>query len=111
LTQIDCYSSDGYAAVQAAGGNGGYSYMWSNGQFGNQLFTDQSGYYLASATDSQGCEAEIGLDIEDLSDGPIIDAGINLSLSCNAEDIQLQGSGPTGSQYQINWSTLDGNIL
>src|SRR5690606_24633451 len=30
LTHIDCFSPDGYAAVQAAGGNGGYSYMWSN---------------------------------------------------------------------------------
>ncbi len=111
LTNIDCFSSDGYVAVQAGGGNGGYSYMWSNGQFGNQLFTSQSGYYLASATDSQGCEAEVGVDILDLSDGPAIDAGFNLSLLCNVEDLQLQGSGPTGSQYQINWSTLDGNIL
>src|SRR5690606_39139390 len=34
-----------------------------------------------------------------------------LTLACNAEELQLLGSGPTGSQYQISWSTLDGNIL
>ena len=47
--------SDGSASVQANGGNGGYSYNWSNGQQGTLLNNVPAGNYSVLITDSLGC--------------------------------------------------------
>jgi thiol-disulfide isomerase/thioredoxin len=49
-------SSDGSASVSASGGNGGFSYSWSNGETGPVATNLSAGVYNVTATDSKGCE-------------------------------------------------------
>lgn len=47
--------TDGSASVQANGGNGGYSYQWSNGQQGTLLNNVPAGNYSVVISDTLGC--------------------------------------------------------
>lgn len=47
--------SDGIASVNAAGGNAGFSYLWSNGDTGATITNISAGAYTVTATDSEGC--------------------------------------------------------
>ena len=47
--------SDGSASVSAAGGNAGFSYLWSNGDTGATITNISAGAYSVTATDSEGC--------------------------------------------------------
>jgi PKD-like domain/Secretion system C-terminal sorting domain/HYR domain/SprB repeat len=60
LDNPDCFGgADGSVSVAAAGGDGVYSYLWSNGTttaLNNNL---GSGTYLATVTDGEGCTATL----------------------------------------------------
>lgn len=111
LTHIDCYNTEGYIAIQGVGGNGGNSYFWSTGQNGNQLFTNQGGIFSAVVIDSKSCTNSIEVEVEYNVDGPSINAGPGFTIPCNAQEIVLQGFGPSGPEFIIEWTTVDGNIL
>ncbi len=57
--------SDGTATVIATGGNGGFSYVWSNGQTGNTLSNVSAGTYDFTITDSEGCTESSSLSISE----------------------------------------------
>lgn len=111
LTHIDCYNTEGYVAVQGVGGNGGNNYFWSTGQNGHQLFTNAGGVFSVVVTDAKNCTSSIEAEVQYNVEGPLIDAGPELSIPCNMEDIVLQGAGPTGPEFIIEWTTQNGSIL
>ncbi len=54
--EISCtFAADGYITVHAEGGNGGYSYLWSNGSTGLNLSNLTAGTYTFTVTDNLGC--------------------------------------------------------
>lgn len=51
-----CYGdSTGQAFADVIGGNGGYSFTWSNGMTGDTLNNLSAGYYAVEVMDSKGC--------------------------------------------------------
>lgn len=50
-------AADGVAAVTAAGGNGGYQYLWSNNATSASLNNVPAGLYTVTVTDLLGCTA------------------------------------------------------
>jgi|GEM_PF-7090238 len=56
ITPVQCNGFDnGEASVTAAGGNGGYSYAWDNGETGDMAFALNAGTHTVTVTDSKGC--------------------------------------------------------
>ena len=54
-TNVECGVSDGSLLASARGGNGSYSYVWSNGMTGEHLTHVFAGEYSLTATDAKGC--------------------------------------------------------
>jgi PKD repeat protein len=54
---------DGTATVTVAGGNGGYSYLWSNGQTGATATGLSAGTYSVTVTDSLGCNTSTTVNV------------------------------------------------
>jgi hypothetical protein len=53
---VRCFGeANGAINITAAGGNGGYSYTWSNGSLAEDLSTLTAGTYTVSVTDSKAC--------------------------------------------------------
>ena len=53
----------GTATVAASGGNGGFSFAWSNGQSAAQAANLAAGAYTVIATDAAGCQDSISVNI------------------------------------------------
>ena len=54
-TPSSCSSNDGTATVNATGGNGPYTYLWSNGQTTQTATALPTGIYTVNITDANGC--------------------------------------------------------
>jgi PKD repeat protein len=50
-----CGNSNGAASVTASGGNGGYTYLWSNNQTTSSLTNLAAGVYVVTVKDSKNC--------------------------------------------------------
>ncbi|MDX1685454.1 MAG: hypothetical protein R3275_09470, partial [Saprospiraceae bacterium] len=54
---VSCHGgNDGEVKVNASGGNGGYQFNWSNGDFGSTTSDLSAGIYWVTLTDSKGCQ-------------------------------------------------------
>ncbi|MEA1874876.1 MAG: gliding motility-associated C-terminal domain-containing protein, partial [Bacteroidota bacterium] len=97
--------SDGSATVTPGGGNGSYTYLWSDGQTtatANNLF---AGSYDVTVYDGNMCEAYSGVTI---SENPVVTASISSSsdVTCNGGSdgsATVTPGGGTGS-YTYLWS-------
>ncbi|MBT8218842.1 MAG: proprotein convertase P-domain-containing protein, partial [Bacteroidia bacterium] len=108
---VSCYnSSDGSAEVSATGGESPYTYLWSNGSTSNTVTSVDTGTYLVTVTDFNGCQ---GIDtlVIDFVNNVLVDISINSdyqgnALSCrDASDASISvevtnGLGP----YTYLWS-------
>ena len=57
LENVSCYGSlDGTIALLPVGGNGNYSYLWSNGDFSQNISGLDVGEYFLTITDNNDCE-------------------------------------------------------
>lgn len=57
INHVSCNGgADGSITVSASGGNGGYSYFWSNGAMGATIMNLSAGSYTVTATDNSGCD-------------------------------------------------------
>ena len=67
--QIDstsCFgTNDGSANVIATGGNGNFSYRWSNGDLVSNITNVSAGQYQINATDDKGCQDSMIISIEE----------------------------------------------
>jgi hypothetical protein len=58
VTNVTCFgASNGAASLTATGGNGTYTYNWSNGNTGASFNNLPAGTYTVSTTDGNGCVA------------------------------------------------------
>jgi len=62
---IDCDCRDnGHATVTAIGGNGNYSYLWSNGETTQQAVSLGEGSHTVVVTDSKNCQTSCTINME-----------------------------------------------
>lgn len=54
----DCGQGNGFLAVQAIGGNGGYSYLWNNKKVSSKISGLGGGTFTVHVTDQQGCTGQ-----------------------------------------------------
>ncbi|MBV7529898.1 MBG domain-containing protein [Chitinophaga sp. sic0106] len=57
LTDIRCFGDKGKIVVGATGGNGDYTYLWSNAATTNTIQNLPAGLYTVTVTDNKGCTA------------------------------------------------------
>ena len=58
-----CAGNDGSILVNAMGGTGNVTITWNTGVTGQHLTSLSEGYYVATATDSQGCSKQLTVDL------------------------------------------------
>jgi hypothetical protein len=62
---VDCdCGENGQATVTATGGNGGYTYLWSNGETTQQATQLGEGTHTVTVTDSENCETTCTINME-----------------------------------------------
>ena len=71
---------------------------------------DAPGTYILTITSPDGCEDTDEVEVTADLDLPEANAGQTLEITCN-QPITLNGSGATGDNINIEWTTLGGNIL
>ncbi len=97
-----CYGySDGYLYVEAIGGMGGYSYLWSNGDTTNSPDSLSLGSYTVLLTDSNQCKFERTFNINE-PEMIILNLGDDLKI-CPGNTITLDGD----EFISYKWSTSD----
>jgi len=86
---IECAGqTDGSATVAADGGTAGYEYAWSNGSTGATADNLAPGFHQVTATDANGCEATLEIEIlvqDDITLPVIVIQDIILALDENGE--------------------------
>jgi hypothetical protein len=89
-------------------GAGYASYQWSTGSQEQTISTDQSGAYVVTVTDGNGCEASANLTVS--YEAPLdVDIAAPEVLTCDVQQTILDASGTEGAvAYQ--WTTVDGVI-
>jgi gliding motility-associated-like protein len=107
---VDCNIPLGGATVEASGGVGDYTYLWSHGISDTNPTNLSPGTYSVLATDANGCEATVSVFISSDTELPLADAGPNLTLDCTTDTVQLQASASQGANYTFEWSSPDGQI-
>lgn len=108
---INCNNPQANITASATGGNGGFTYNWSNGATGSSINVSSPEVYTVTVTDSQGCTGSNSTTVDGDLTPPDASAGPDQELLCFGDDIMLSGSGSTGGNFSIQWSTSDGNIV
>ncbi|MCB0643707.1 MAG: hypothetical protein KDC44_18795, partial [Phaeodactylibacter sp.] len=116
---LNCYASVLQLDATASSVGPIFSYQWTttdgnilSGADGLQPEIDSAGTYLLTITNqSNGCVADSAVVIATDLELPTVDAGQEDELSCSITELNLNGSGSQGIDFQYNWSTTDGNIV
>ncbi len=114
LDDVSCAGgSDGFISVSASGGQGPYTYNWSNGQSGNILSDVSEGGYGLTVSDALGCEAITTYMIEEAAALDLASLSVQ-DVDCfggSDGSISLQGSGGT-PPYSYQWNIdVNGNTI
>ena len=103
---------DGSASVSVIGGNGIYSYLWSDGQTTDTATTLSAGTYNVTITDQNGCLIDTSVTVFQ-KDLIVIGSAGQDSVSCNglSDGIGFVGnlSGGT-SPYSVQWDLAAGGV-
>ena len=105
-TNVNCFgNNNGAAAVQVSGGNGTYSYEWSNGETQASIENLTAGTYNVIVTDEDNCTAIYSVNIEEPTE-----LSSNTSVSNETSYQGNNGSAtaiPSGGSmgYTYVWST------
>ena len=111
INNLNCNSiATGSIELMVDGGDGSYSFNWSNGNNQQDLTNLSAGTYTVTVTDGLNCSKEISTNISEPDALTVLDTTIPASCF-NTEDgsIELIVSGGTvASDYQYNWN-ISGN--
>jgi hypothetical protein len=96
---ITCFgNNDGFIRVSSTNGVGPYNYVWSDGQTGDTRNNLAPGNYCVTATDQNGCVANVCTDITEPAVLTILSINVD-SASCEYSTnglIEIEGIGGTG---------------
>jgi gliding motility-associated-like protein len=105
VTNVGCNGGiNGAIFAGVFGGTTPYSYVWSNGFGGNQIFNLGAGYYSVTVTDVNGCQAIAG---DTVKEPPVLVMNITKhDISCFGLSDGSAISSPTGGAppYSYTWS-------
>ena len=103
--EVTCFGgSDGAIDATPAGGNGGYTFVWSHGDTTEDISNLPSGIYLVTATDLKGCTASHSETILEPTEIVLSAAPTNVTCyGATSGSIDLTVSGGRGG-YTFDWS-------
>ncbi len=105
-TDVSCFGGfDGTAEAEASGGEGSYTFSWSNGESGPIATQLNAGIHEVTVTDDAGSSASTTVEISE-PDQIEIQLSNQINVSCFAAadgSISVSASGGTG-QFSFNWS-------
>ncbi len=97
VEDVNCFgNNDGSIDLTASGGNGNYSYSWSNGMSGPMVSSLSPGLYEVTCTDPQGCE---DVEMYEIFEPPFLFAASSaFPASCDEDNglAVITGSGGVG---------------
>ena len=96
---------DNTLTAVVSGGEGPYSYTWSNGASSGSITGESGQYYTVLVTDQNGCTAEADIQLDEIGSALSLST-VSTSPNCNGGtdgSIDLTVSGGTGT-YTIVWS-------
>ncbi len=117
LNCIDSVVEINLSTTSSTGGSFVHQWYDINGQLlvgenGTSLSVSQSGLYIIETRDIMNdCIHQDTVEVTANYEFPIIDAGANNSIPCDNSPVQLSASANNIMDYQLSWSTTDGNIL
>lgn len=98
-----CGACDGTIFANVSGGTPPYTYQWSNGQFGQQLFQGCEGFYNIYVADANGCVAQNYTQLISTSSLTItLDNQTNLDCITPMGSLTVHATGGTGP-YNYYW--------
>ncbi|MBK7148448.1 MAG: gliding motility-associated C-terminal domain-containing protein [Bacteroidetes bacterium] len=105
LSNVSCNGgNNGGITTSISGGNGGYTYLWSNGATAQNLVNGQAGVYTLSVTDAQNCLASLTMNITQPAGLSLSSVNTNVQCSGGAGgSVNLSVSGGAPS-YSYLWS-------
>ena len=118
-TQLSCTSTVVSLDGNGSSSGGDFTYEWttSNGNIvsGENSLSPEvnlAGTYQILVTNTiNGCTEIASVDVVVDGDLPNADAGVADDLTCETNEITLNGTASTGSNFTYLWTTGDGNIV
>ncbi len=112
ITPEHCAGNNGSISINANGGNGGYSYQWSNFASSKDIQNIVSGIYSVTVTDNLSCTGVLsGIEVDRI-EFPVAVGIADGFIDCVTPSILIDGSGSTeGPGFEYFWTTVDGNIV
>ncbi|WP_188477393.1 SprB repeat-containing protein, partial [Phaeocystidibacter marisrubri] len=110
ISPVNCFGgSDGVAYASATGGDGPYTFSWSNGQAGDTATGLTAGSYTVSVTDSNGCVVSTGITITQPASALSVGVSIVNNVSCFGGSDGAASSTVSGgtAPYSYVWSSGD----
>jgi len=90
-----CGQLNGSATINASGGSGAYTYLWSNGGTSSTINNISSGGYVVTVTDGNGCTTSTTVNVGSIG-GPTLAIANSTNVSC---------FGGTNGSAQVNVSS------
>ncbi|MFN8310670.1 MAG: T9SS type A sorting domain-containing protein, partial [Chitinophagales bacterium] len=101
-TQAACAQSNGSATVTAAGGVGGYSYLWSNGGNTASINNVAGGNYTVTISDANNCTATVSGTVTTPASFTLNMTGVN--VNCFGAATGSATATPSAGTYNYAWS-------
>lgn len=109
LSAVNCFGrSDGVAYAVASGGDGPYTYSWSNGMSGDTVSALAAGSYVVTVTDSNGCQVTAGVNIGQPATALNVSAIVNSNVSCFGGSNGSATATTTGGTAPYTYAWSDG---
>ncbi|NOQ28175.1 MAG: hypothetical protein GQ564_22665, partial [Bacteroidales bacterium] len=106
ISDVTCTGMcNGYAIAMGTGGDGSFTYQWSDGQNGSFRTNLCPDIYNVTITDGQGCELNLTDTVK--APEPILINGVTIDASCKGEangSISLTVTGGT-PEYTYQWNS------
>ena len=112
VQNVNCFIPNGGSIdLSVAGGNPGYSYLWSNGSTLQDPAGLAAGVYTVTITDQTGCSKTLSSTIIGDFAAPTAAGTVNGQITCTTNTLTLDGTGSsTGSNFSYSWTALPGFI-
>jgi hypothetical protein len=99
----NCGLANGTATVSASGGNGNYTYAWSNGANTSVATGLATGTYSVTITDTNGCSTSCTVDVSSTDAPTCVITGTNASCTSSLGSAFVTVTGGAGN-YTYAWS-------
>jgi gliding motility-associated-like protein len=112
LGMVNCYDANaGFIDIETSGGTGNLSFQWETGETEEDLSGLSIGFYTVTVTDENDCKIVESFEITGDFTEPIIRTEATEQLTCIVLEALVSGEGSDqGAEYELNWTTSNGNI-